>query len=74
MLTLYIYIIPALLCYGSNIKITFTAAWQEGKELVNGNIDFVLGSLRTSTNLSKVFQQFINTQILSSNANVTLAD
>ena len=29
------------------------------EESCYGNIDFVLGSLRTSTNLSKVFQQFI---------------
>ena len=30
----YIDIIPALLCYGNSIKITFTAAGQEGKEVV----------------------------------------
>jgi len=30
----YIDIIPALLCYGSSIKITFTATGQEGKEVV----------------------------------------
>jgi hypothetical protein len=55
----YIDIIPTLLYYESSLKITFTAARQDGKEVVMVTLIFVLGSLRTSTNLSKVFQQFI---------------